>query len=245
MMKVIIIDDEINNSELISNLLKLYCPEVEVIGIASSIQQAYEFINIRKPDLIFLDVQLEDGTGFDLLNCFEKIDFKVIFVSAHLEYAIEAFKISAIDYILKPISPATVISAIKKAEKAISNEELNLKVQQLLGHVSEKSLGKKIILKTFERIYTISIDDVIRFESEGSYSTVFLLSGQKIVVSKLIKDFEEQLVNDDFIRVHQSHLVNLKYVFCFEKADNNLIMKDDSKIPVSSRKKEYVLEMLK
>ncbi|MGV3632122.1 MAG: LytR/AlgR family response regulator transcription factor [Bacteroidota bacterium] len=243
-MKVVIIDDEKNNSELVSNLLAMFCKEVEVLAIADSVQSGYQAIINNKPDLVFLDIQMPDGTGFDLLQCFDNYDFKVIFITAHQEYAIEAFKICAIDYILKPLSPPLLISAVKKAEQAISSTELNQKIKNLLSNVSEGGQEKKIVLKTMERIYSVGIQEIIRFESEGSYTTVFLKDGKKIVVSRLIKEFDEMLSSDNFTRVHQSHLINMDYLFCFEKTDNQIVMKDNSLIPVSSRKKEHVLSLI-
>ncbi|MCE3295677.1 MAG: response regulator [Crocinitomicaceae bacterium] len=243
-MKVVIIDDEKNNSELVSNLLGMFCKEVEVLAIADSVQSGYQAIIDNKPELVFLDVQMPDGTGFDLLQCFDNYDFKVIFITAYQEYAIEAFKVSAVDYILKPLSPQSLIAAVKKAEQAISSTEINQKIKNLLSNVSESGQEKKVVLKTMERIYSVGIQEIVRFESEGSYTTVFLKDGKKIVVSRLIKEFDEMLCNDNFTRVHQSHLINMDYLFCFEKTDNQIMMKDNSLIPVSSRKKEYVLGLI-
>lgn len=244
-MKVVIVDDEKNNSELVSNLLAMFCKEVEVLAVADSVQSGYQAITDHKPDLVFLDIQMPDGTGFDLLQCFDNYDFKVIFITAHQEYAIEAFKICAIDYILKPLSPQMLIAAVKKAEQAISSTELNQKIKNLLSNVTESGgQEKKIVLKTLERIYSVGIQEIVRFESEGSYTTVFLRDGKRIVVSRLIKEFDEMLCNDNFTRVHQSHLINMDYLFCFEKTDNQIMMKDNSLIPVSSRKKEHVLSLI-
>lgn len=243
-MKVVIVDDEKNNSELLSNLLAMFCKEVEVLAIADSVQSGYQAITDHKPDLVLLDIQMPDGTGFDLLQCFDNYDFKVIFITAHQEYAIEAFKISAIDYILKPLSPPMLIAAVKKAGQAISSNDLNQKIKNLLSHVSESGQEKKIVLKTLERIYSVGIQEIVRFESEGSYTTVFLRDGKRIVVSRLIKEFDEMLCNDNFTRVHQSHLINMDYLFCFEKTDSQIMMKDNSLIPVSSRKKEHVLSLI-
>jgi two-component system LytT family response regulator len=244
MIKALIVDDEVNNSELIFNLLSKFCPEIEICGIANSVHSAYRSIEEMKPDLVFLDIEMPDGTGFDLLSYFDKIDFKVIFITAHSEFAIEAFKVAAIDYILKPLSPVTLISAVKKANELISKEELNQKVKTLLNQITPAQIEKKIVLKTMERIYALDSHEIIRFESEGSYTTVFCSDGKKIVVSKLIKEFDEMLSNQNFIRVHQSHLINMKYFFCFEKIDNQIIMKDKSSVPVSSRKKELLLNMI-
>jgi two-component system LytT family response regulator len=245
-IKAVIVDDESNNSELIHNLLRLYCENVEVVAVADSVRSGYKTILETKPDLVFLDVQMQDGTGFDLLKCFDTFTFKVIFVTAHQEFAIEAFKYSAVDYLLKPVSPAHVIAAVKKAEQSLSVEDLQLQLQAVLSNASAPARNKKkVVLKTLDRIYSVSIENIVRFESEGNYTKVFLTDGTKIMVSRLIKEFEELLENNDFARVHQSHLINTEFMFFYDKPENQLVMKDNSKVPVSARKKELVLSLLK
>lgn len=245
MIRAVIIDDEINNQELISNLLKTYADNVQVVGVANSVDSAYKTINEHHPDLIFLDIQMPDGTGFDLLKKFEKINFKIIFVTAHQEYAIEAFKYSALDYILKPLSPSNLLSAVKKMEDAISSEELNLKLKTLLNNITEPAKNKKkIVLKTMERIYSVDLDDIIRFESDGGYTKVYLVDGKRIMVSKTMKEFDDLLMDTGFLRVHHSHLINMNHLFCFEKAEGHVVMKDDSIVPVSNRKKDHLMELL-
>jgi two-component system LytT family response regulator len=188
---------------------------------------------------------MPDGTGFDLLKLFDKIDFKVIFVTAHQEFAIEAFKYSALDYLLKPLSPVNLLAAVKKAEESMNNDELNLKLKTLIDNVGEPSKHKrKIVLKTLERIYSVDINDVIRFESDGGYTKAYLVDGKRIMVSKTLKEFEEFLTDVGFVRVHHSHIININHLFCFEKSENHIVMKDDSIVPVSNRKKEQVLEIL-
>lgn len=244
-MRTIIVDDEPNSIELTSNLLRTYCSNVDIVATASSVQEAYKSIAHHNPDLVFLDIQMHDGTGFDLLNLFQTISFKIIFITAHQQFAIDAFKRSAIDYILKPVSPPDIVNTIKKAEQHFSNSEWNLQLKALLHNNSETlPQRQKIILKTMERIYSIHIQEIVRFHSEGSYTEVFLADGKKIVVSKLLKEFEELLSNSGFLRVHQSHLVNMDFIFCFEKSESQITMKDNSLVPVSTRKKELLLEVL-
>ena len=245
MIKSIIIDDETNNQELISNLLKSYVENIQVIAVANSVETAYQAIVEYQPDLIFLDIQMPDGTGFDLLKKFDKINFKIIFVTAHQEYAIEAFKYSALDYLLKPLSPTNLIAAVKKVEESLTSEELNVKFKTLLNNIAEPLKNKKkIVLKTMERIYSVDLHDIIRFESDGGYTKVFLLDGKRIMVSKTMKEFDDLLIDAGFIRVHHSHLINMDHLFCFEKAEGHVVMKDDSIVPVSNRKKEQLLELL-
>lgn len=245
MIRAVIIDDEINNQELISNLLKSYADNVHVVGLAGSVEKAYKVILEQNPDLIFLDIQMPDGTGFDLLKKFDKINFKIIFVTAHQEFAIEAFKYSALDYILKPLAPANLLASVKKMEDTISSEELNLKLKTLLNNIAEPIKNKKkIVLKTMERIYSVDLDDIIRFESDGGYTKVYLLDGKRIMVSKTMKEFDDLLLEAGFLRVHHSHLINMNHLFCFEKTEGHVVMKDDSIVPVSNRKKDHLMELL-
>lgn len=245
MIKTVIIDDEINNQELISNLLKSYAENVQVVGLANSVESAYKAINEHQPDLIFLDIQMPDGTGFDLLKKFDKINFKIIFVTAHQEFAIEAFKYSALDYLLKPLSPANLLAAVKKAEETMGSDELNTKLKILLNNIAEPIKNKKkIVLKTMERIYSVDLDDIIRFESDGGYTKVYLTDGKRIMVSKTMKEFDDMLLDVGFLRVHHSHLINMNHLFCFEKTEGHVVMKDDSIVPVSNRKKDQLLELL-
>lgn len=245
MIKAIVIDDETNNQELICNLLKSYADNIHVLAVAGSVESGYQAIIEHQPDLVFLDIQMPDGTGFDLLKKFDKINFKVIFVTAHQEYAIEAFKYSALDYLLKPLSPSNLISAIKKVEESFNSDELNLKLKTLLSNITEPAKTKrKIVLKTMERIYSVDLNDVIRFESDGGYTKVYLLDGKRIMVSRTMKEFDDLLTDVGFLRVHNSHLINMNYLFCFEKTEGHIVMKDDSIVPVSNRKKEQLLELL-
>lgn len=245
MIKAIVIDDETNNQELICNLLKSYAENIQVLAVAGSVESGYQAIIEHQPDLVFLDIQMPDGTGFDLLKKFDKINFKVIFVTAHQEYAIEAFKYSALDYLLKPLSPSNLISAIKKVEESFNSDELNLKLKTLLSNITEPAKTKrKIVLKTMERIYSVDLNDVIRFESDGGYTKVYLLDGKRIMVSRTMKEFDDLLSDVGFLRVHNSHLINMNYLFCFEKTEGHIVMKDDSIVPVSNRKKEQLLELL-
>lgn len=242
-MKAVVIDDEKNNRELISNLLKMFCPEVELCGDADSVLSGFQLITDVSPELVFLDIEMRDGTGFDLLKCFSAIDFKVVFVTAHQEFAIEAFKVNALDYLMKPISPAAIISSVNKAKEEISKEELNRKVQHLLQAMPGKEV-KRVVLKTLDRIYSIDPSEIIRFESDGNYTKAYLKDGTKIMVSRLLKEFDGLLSDTGFIRIHQSHLINSAYLYFYEKSENMLVLKDNSRVPVAARKKDIVLSLL-
>jgi two-component system LytT family response regulator len=244
-MKTIIVDDEANCSELIHNLLGKYCPQVEVAATCTSVQEGYEAIRLLHPDLVFLDVQMPDGNGFDLLNRFSDIDFKIIFATAHQQFAIDALKRSAIDYLLKPVSPPELIGAVNKAGQMLNGDDWNNQIKTLLGNLAEPLQRKqRIVLKTMERIYSLHLNEIIRLQSEGSYTEVYLKDGRKIVVSRLLKEFDELLAASGFLRVHQSHLVNVDHIFYFDKIQSIIAMKDETQVPVSVRKRDGLMELL-
>jgi two-component system LytT family response regulator len=244
-MKAVIIDDETNNSELTFNLLTDYCRDVEIVRIASSVKEGYEAIIELQPELVFLDIQMRDGTGFDLLNRFESVNFRIIFITAHDEFALDAFKRSAIDYLLKPLSPPDLINAVSKAQRTFINGGWDAQLRTLLENaVRSVPQRHKIVLKTLERIYSLHLNEIIRLRSEGSYTEVFIADGRKILVSRLIKEFDELLAGSGFLRVHQSHLINTNFIFYYEKSENLITMKDNSTVPVSVRKREALLGLL-
>jgi two-component system LytT family response regulator len=245
MLRTVIIDDEKSGREVIMNLLSLCCRNVTVVAEADGVKTGIETIQSFKPDLVMLDIQMPDGTGFDLLKKLTTVDFKLIFITAYEEHAIKAFQYSAIDYILKPISAEHLIAAVNKVEGILERESTNLKVSALLNNLNSGSKEiKKIVLKTAERIYAVDPIDIIRCESDGSYTQFYLNDGKKILVSRQLKEFDEILAGGTFIRVHQSHLINFKYFDYFEKSEDMVVMKDKSSIPVATRKKETLLKLI-
>lgn len=245
MIRAIVIDDEQNARESIINLLQLTSQEVEIIGEAEGVKTGLELIKNSKPDLVFLDIQLEDGSGFDILEQIEDISFQTIFITAFNEYAIKAFKFAAIDYLMKPINPGEFKKAIDQVLLSHDKKDFEDKLQAYLSHIKESLVEhKKIILKTAESIHLIKVHDIIRCEADKGYTEFFLRSGKKILVSKGLKDYDELLSDFGFIRTHQSHLINLDYIASFEKTDGGyILMTDGSTVPVSSRKKEYVFKI--
>ena len=242
MIKVIIVDDEKLIREMIAGILDSECPEVSILSQSESVESAYKDIQRHKPDLVLLDIKMTDGTGFDLLEKFDAINFKVVFVTDYEEYAIKAFEYSAIDYVVKPINPENLIQAIRKAEHSIQ-AELSLKLNTLLSNLSTTSHdNKKLVLKTSNNIHIINIDNIIRLESDQNYSVFHIVDGRKIMVSKTLGEYDELLTQDDFFRVHKSHLINLKQIKRYEKANGgSLVMNNDSHVPVASRKKDKLL----
>jgi len=243
MLNIVIIEDEEKTLHFISNIINEYCSGTQIIGTASDARSAVELLQNIKPDLVLSDINLPDGTSFDILNRLEEIDFKIIFITAFEEYAIKAIKFSALDYLVKPIDPQELISVIKKAGEHIERENNNLKLKTLLLNVRDFSEKlKKIVLKTSDSIYIIDVQDIIRCESDSSYTLFFIKDGRKIMVSKVLKDYDELLSDSGFLRVHKSHLVNLNHINKFNKADGGFLeMKDNSNVPVSQRKRDMIL----
>ena len=246
MLKLVIIDDMQNAREVINSMVKKYCKNVEVEATADSVKSGLKAIKQYTPDIVLLDIKMHDGTGFDLLNKCKPVNFQVIFISAYEEHALKAFKFSAIDYILKPIDSNELITAVNKAEEAAlhTNGTQHLDVLEA-NYSNDIKETKKIILKTIDCIYAVNIKDIIRCESDASYTRFFLNDGRKILISKPLKEFDELLSAFRFFRSHQSHLINLDYFEQYKKADGGYaIMKDNSSIPVSSRKKDLFLQTI-
>lgn len=243
MLRLVVVDDMQNARELITSLVKKHCRHIQIAGTADSVKSGIQLIKQHTPDIVLLDIQMHDGTGFDLLRKLHPVNFRVIFITAHEEHALKAFKFSALDYILKPIDSNELIAAIQKAEKALaSTQDLDVLETNYSGNNKE---SKKLILKTIDSIYAVNIKDIIRCESEASYTRFFLNDGRKILISKPLKEYDELLSEFAFFRTHQSHLINLDYFEQYKKTDGgSAIMKDNSEIPVSSRKKDLFLQTI-
>lgn len=246
-MKTIIIDDENNARETIKNMLTVYCPDVEVIDTAGSVAEGEKVLGRQNPDLVFLDIKMADGTGFDLLKKLKDVGFFVIFVTAFEEFAIKAIKFSALDYILKPIDPDELMNAVDKAREVIENVNISAKLEALyenLDMISNNS--KKLVLKTTGSVHIVSLKDIVRCESEKNYTHFYTTDHEKITVAKTLKEYNGLLNDYHFYRVHQSHLINLEHVKRYEKQDGGfLVMDDDSSVPVSFRKKEDLMKLFK
>jgi len=246
MLKVVIIDDELNAREIIAETLLANCENVSLVGTADNIKTGIRAIELNKPDIVLLDVQMPDGTGFDLLSQIGEINFKVIFITAHQEFAMQAFKFSALDYILKPVDAQELSSAIKKASDTLEHKNISLNMNALennMRHPSKES--KKLILKSSDQIHAINVKDIIRCESDGNYTRFILNDGRKLLATKILKEFDEMLQGYGFFRAHQSHLINIDYFETYKKSDGGtVIMRDKSEIPLASRKKEAFLKLL-
>jgi len=242
-LKTIIIDDEHDAVDFISSIIEEYCPGLEVVGKAHDIKEGDRIINEQKPDLLFLDVEMPHGTGFDLLANFPEKDFDVIFITAFNHYAIKAIKYSAVDYILKPINISEFIEAVhkvtqKRADSSLKSSD-NIKV--LLENL-KTGFPSRLAIPTSEGMEYINPKEIIRIEADRAYSWFFIAGNRKMLVSKNLKEFQDLLSDRYFFRPHNSHLINLKYVKKFVRKDGGYIeMTDGADIPVSRNRKDLFL----
>lgn len=246
MIKSILIDDEEYFLFAFSKLLKVNFPEISVVGTATNIAEGVEIIRNVKPDLVFLDIEMNNETGFDLFKYFDKIDFEVIFVTSHDECAIKAIKYSAFDFILKPVDNDELKEAIdrwkqKKYSREISNEAIRLLIEN-----TQSKTYKKITFNTSKGIRIVDIDQIIRCQADTCYCLIILNGNEKLLISKNISSIEELLPDKIFIRCHKSHLVNLNYIKEYSYEDGGkIILHDGAKIDVSTRKREFVINFIK
>lgn len=241
-LSVVIIDDEASGRTTLRNFLLQGNPNVVITAEADSVASGIGQIIMHKPDLVFLDVRMQDGTGFDLLERLPERNFQVVFVTSFDQYAIQAFRFSAIDYILKPVDPDQLNEAVNKARQAMNQSDISSKLEVLVSNISKL---EKLALPSMEGIRFVRIDDVVRCESDDNYTNVYLRSGDKIVVSKTLKEYERLLEPMQFFRVHKQHLVNLRFVDKYIPGEGGyLILEDGSHVDVSRRKKDQLMELL-
>jgi two-component system LytT family response regulator len=243
-LRTLIIDDEAPVRNLINGIIQHYCEQAEVIATADGVHSGLAAIKKHKPDLVLLDIKLNDGTAFDLLKQLEDIKFAIIFITAYEKYAVNAFRFSAVDYIMKPIHIDELINAIHKASEKTEQQVLSQKLKNFFDNMNSKPEDKKIVLKTSESIFIVKVTDIIRCQADHNYTTFFLTNGKKVLVSKTLKDYDEMLCDYFFFRTHQSHLININHIVSFEKNDGGYLrMADGSSVPVSKRKREELLEL--
>ena len=242
-MRALIIEDEIRNQKILSQLLEENCPSIEIIGYAESVTDARKLIGDHLPDLIFLDIQLKNGTGFDILESLGSNAPYVIFTTAYDQYALKAFKFAAIDYLLKPIIREELISAVNKAEtESIQDQKISLR--NLIRNLRSESKETFITISGMTKVDFVKVHDIVRIVANGAYSQIVLSSGDTYTVSKVIKDYQELLADFNFFRVHQSHLINLKKVKRYYKGDHIVIMEDGEEVPVARNRKDDFLKAM-
>lgn len=245
MIKAMIIDDEKNSCEALQLLLERSCPDVQVIAVANSGAEALQKISALHPQLMFLDIEMPNMNGFQLLEQLPKIDFELIFTTSYDQYAIKAFKFSAIDYLLKPVDREELEKAVEKVSKKLTNN-INQQLDILLQKINNPSIPvQKIALPTMQGLELVSINSIISCSANNNYTEFFLSDKKKLLISRTLKEIEELLEDHSFIRVHHSHIVNLNAVSRYVKGEGGyLIMSDGSNVDVSRSRKELLIQKL-
>jgi two-component system LytT family response regulator len=241
MIRTLIVDDEPKNIRILRGLLQSYCPRVHIIGEADGFHKALELIDSLKPDLLFLDIEMPYGNAFDLLEKIMPVKFEIIFVTAFDEYALKAFKYSALDYLLKPVNIDELKTAVSKAEQKLEQKNINSQLNNLISNFKKTELHK-IALPLLEGLIFVPVPEITYLHAKGSYTDVHLQSGEVYTTARTIKDYDDMLSPDTFCRVHHSYLINVNHVKKYSKGRGGLLeMEDGALIEVSIRRKEEFL----
>lgn len=242
MINAVIIDDEQDAQITLMRFVQMHCPNVNIVGVAGGVQEGLKLLSSKEVDLVFLDIKMNDGTGFDLLKKLPEINFNLIFTTAYDEFALKAFKYSAIDYLLKPIDPIELQEATQRLEK--KNDKNTASSVDGLFEIYKENKFDKIAIPSVDEFHFVRMTDIIRCEASSNYTIIYLNTGKKIVAPKTLKEFEELLAPEGFFRVHQSHLINLKHTNQFLKTKNLIRMSDNSEVEVSRRKKTLFMDLI-
>ncbi|MEL6559080.1 MAG: LytTR family DNA-binding domain-containing protein [Bacteroidota bacterium] len=245
-MKALIVENNEDVRVVIQKLLANYCPEITAVENAGTVAEGIGQIHHFKPQIVFLDVELPDGTSFDLMETIPEITFQPIFITAHEKYAIKAIKFSALDFLLKPIDKMEFTEAVKKAITKNKESETQQKVQTALYN-SKSELGgySKIVLKDKYGLQIVFLKDIIRLEADGSYTDFYLIGGSTITISKGLKEYLEMLPSDLFFRSHNSHIINMNHLNRYDRKEGDwLLLSDGSRVPLAIRKKDALLDRL-
>ncbi|WP_309640884.1 LytTR family DNA-binding domain-containing protein [Flavobacterium sp.] len=251
MITAILIDDDSNLRNGMRELLAFYAPDITIIGEAEDVETGVIVMDKLKPQVVFLDIQLNDGTGFDVLEQLAKKNGKttshIVFITAHEEYAIKAFRFSALDFLLKPVDPDELEIVVGKIRTVLEKNNSYAHIDLLLENIRKKVDNfKRIALTTADGIHLFEVSDIIRCESEDNYTTFYIKNSKPIIISKTLKEYEDLLSEYGFERIHQSHLINLTYLKSYVKKDGGyVVMADNVQLPISLRKKERLQELIK
>ena len=249
MITALLIDDDDNLRAGMKSLLSRYAPEIAILGEADSVKTGTELLLKTEPQVVFLDIHLGDGSGFDLLeevNKRGKLNSQIVFITAHEQYAIKAFRFSALDFLLKPVDPDELEKVISKIKNVLVKSESVAHIDLLLENIRKKVDNfKRIALSTADGIHLFEISDIIRCESEDNYTKFYIKNNKPVLISKTLKEYEDLLTEHGFERIHQSHLINLSYLKSYIKKDGGyVVMADNSNLPISQRKKERLQELI-
>lgn len=243
-MTIAIVDDSCDARSALATLLKRNISNAIIVE-ADGVEDGISLVQRTKPEVVFLDVMMGDGTGFDLLSKIPNQDFKVVFVSGYDTYAVRAFKYSAVDYLVKPVVESELIDTLSRLSKSLSKQSIDLMMAALQINADQSKKRKQLVLRDAEAVYATDIKDIIRCQSSNNYTTFYFQGRPTLMITKPLKEFEELLEDMDFFRTHQSHLINLDYLEKFQRKEGGFaIMKDGTEIPVASRKRELLIEKL-
>jgi two-component system LytT family response regulator len=241
----LIVEDEAKSRDNIRAILDEYCPHVSICAESANVKEAIRDINQYQPQLIFLDIELPDGTGFDVLETINTNNLEVIFVTAFGQYAIKAIRFCALDYILKPINIPDLIKAVKRCQNSIIERTENQRLKQLVKNISSRNEHKQLVLPVGNKLEFIQLNDIIYLKSDNNYTTFYIADSKEILVSKPIKEYQS-ILNDQFIQTHQSYMANINKIKALVKGDGAyLVMNNGSNIPISRNRKEEVIQKLK
>ena len=245
-MKILLVDNEKEVRGLLKDMIASISADAYIVEEAEGVETGVQKINTFQPDVIFLDVEMNDGTGFDLMNRVSNPAFQLVFTTAHNKYAVQAFKCSAIDYLLKPVDFTELENSLQKAAAAISGNSLSKQMAVLMQQLTAKDTSEKqIVLKDSEASYFVKVADILYCEAEGSYTKFYVQNNTPIIISKNLSIYEELLALYGFIRTHHSYLVNPAKIKMYDKADGGtLILDSGHTVPISHRKKDYVMQVL-
>ncbi len=245
-LKTIIIEDEQKLREVFIQLLAENCPEIEVLADSGNIAEGYKLIQTLKPDLVFLDIEMPGGNGFELLSKFEKIPFETVFVSSYGHYAIKALKLSALDYLLKPVIIEDLIKIPERVKEAIDLKQSAFKYKSLKSNLNNTEQEKKILIQSKKKLEHIILKDILYLQAESNYTSIFIKNRDRVVVSKTLKEYEDMLCEEEdsfFVRIHKTFIVNVYQVRSIDRGEDCLVvLSDNTKLEVSRRKKMPLMD---
>ncbi len=245
-LTAIIVDDEEKARSMLQMLLDENCPHLKVLAHCGNVPEAVKAIQLHQPDVVFLDVDMPGYTGFELLDFIANVNFEIIFTTAFSEYALQAFRVSALDYLMKPINIKELVIAVQKAEQKQKPDTYNRQLQLILENYNSKKV-ETIAISTLDTIEFVNVNDIIYLQAESAYTRIVINDAKDIVASKNIKEFEDTLVaNNNFIRTHRSYLVNINYIVRYNKTEGGSVeMKGGAQLPVSKKAKDELMERMK
>ncbi|HET6254680.1 MAG TPA: LytTR family DNA-binding domain-containing protein [Puia sp.] len=246
MIRTVLVDDETDSVRVLQKLLESYCPQVEVVGMAEGVETALAVIQASRPDLLILDIEMTQGNAFDLLNQLRPLTFQVIFVTAFDNYAIRAFKYSAVDYLLKPVDIDELVAAVDRVIDRSQQKNIIDQMQVFLDNMGTFHLAQqKMAVPTIEGLIFINLKEVVRFEAKSSYTQILMENGDIVMATRTIKDYEDILPETMFCRIHNSHIINLFKIEKYHKGRGGyVVLEDGSTIEVASRRRQEFLRRL-